>query len=257
MKIFDRIFSDRYVNKAATVDNAFLLGMYRFVYPFAYQLNRFGLTPDQITTLSLLSAVLGFISLATDADPFWFWLCWGCMILFDFCDGTVARMSNRVSTRAFRYDHMGDIFKIFLVVLGAALRFNDQQLWILGAIFVFVYPYSEIVAHDLKYRLERTPKVAADVHALIEFSPAQDEVPRPRLRERIPLIGLMVKKTPWLHSAIRQAYICVTTFNGQTLLVFLALPVGGWVAKVTLLYVLALIFKSCLVDIKLLWQMPR
>jgi phosphatidylglycerophosphate synthase len=68
-------------------------------------------------------------------------LFWSISILFDFCDGTVARMTNQVRKTAFRYDHNSDLFKIFIVILGVAIIFDDVILWSasISASFFFMF----------------------------------------------------------------------------------------------------------------------
>ena len=96
------LFTDKFANRAATADNMLLLAMYRFVNPIAVLLNKIGFSPDQITTLSLISAVLAFIALVMDASFGLFVFFWIMVVVFDLCDGPVARMSFRISARAFR-----------------------------------------------------------------------------------------------------------------------------------------------------------
>ena len=102
-KIINRIFSEKYVTPGA---NVIQLLMYRIAYPFAVLLNKLHLSPNQITTQSLVFSILAFIALIYDEGWVWFSIFWGVSLLLDFCDGTVARMANKVSKTAFRYDHM-------------------------------------------------------------------------------------------------------------------------------------------------------
>jgi phosphatidylglycerophosphate synthase len=252
MKTLDRIFSDQFVNRAAVSNNRLLLLMYRFAYPFARLLNKLNVSPDVITSLSLASAIFAFGSLVENAGSAWFCTFWGLTVLLDFCDGTVARMSNRIATRAFRYDHMSDIFKIFLVVLGAAIHFDERVIWVMSATFVFAYLYSEVLSHDLKHAVERKP-VAVEV-PVADNSARTREV---RLRERFPLLGFVVTKMPVVYGLIQLVYVAVTTFNGHTLLVFLALPFGGWITLIALAYLNILALHSCVAGIKSLWRMQR
>lgn len=254
MSLLQQIFSDKFVNRAAIANNLLLLVMYRLAYPFAVLLNRLRISPDQITTLSLLSAIAAFSALVLHASAAWFFLFWGLAVLLDFCDGTVARMSSRIATRAFRYDHMSDIFKMCLVVVGVAIRFDEPCLWALCSTFLFVHLYSEIVSHDLKYALERARvAAAAPVHAEGEA----EVYTAPRLRERIPAIRFLVTRLPFVYILLQQTYVATTTFNGHTLLVFLAFPVGGAWTYGALLYLTVLALHSCVSGILSLWRMRR
>ena len=230
-----------------------LLGMYRFAYPFAYVLNRFGVSPDQITTLSLLSAIMAFLALVLDASITWFCIFWGLAVLFDFCDGTVARMSSKIATRVFRFDHMSDIFKISLIVIGVAIKFDNTNLWVLSAIFLFVYLYSEIVSHDLKHALA----ISSDDAMTIPMDPWVSAPRAQRIRDRVPVIGYVANRLPLVYVFLYQCFVAISTFNGHTLLVFLALPVGGAITHATLTYLSMLSLRSGASVIWKLWRMSR
>lgn len=253
MSFFQRLFSEQYVNRGAIGGNMLLYAMYRFAYPFAYVLNCVGISPDAITTLSILSAIMAFVVLASGAAYGWFVLLWSLTILLDFCDGTVARMSGRIATRMFRFDHMSDMVKIGLVVLGTAIRFGETPLWVLGLSFVFLYLYSEIVHHDLKHISERARAAAAVTDAPSSEGPA----PRGGLRDRNPAVRFLADRLPWLYKLLWQIYIAVTTFNGHTLLVFLLLPFGGAVTYAALSYLILLSLRDGVRGVRTLWRMQR
>lgn len=233
-----------------------LLAMYRFAYPFAFILNRIRISPDRITTLSLLSAALAFLTLVLHASYGWFCLFWGLAVLLDFCDGTVARMSSRIATRAFRYDHMSDIFKISLVVIGVAIRFDETPLWILCSTFLFVYLYSEIVNHDLRHTFERS-KVTAEIRLPTPNTSDADGQATRRLRDRSLVIGFLFNRLRFVYIFLQQLYVATTTFNGHTLLVFLALPAGGMITYSAIFYLTLLATRGAVIDIRTLWRMRR
>ena len=172
-------------------------------------------------------------------------------MLLDFCDGTVARMANKISKMAFRYDHMSDIFKISLLILGVGIRFDDLLYWILSATFIFTYTYSEILSHDLKNINERRHYESRD-----PLMP-QEKLDNKRLRERFLLVGYVTKKFPFVVNVARQTYTALTSFNGHTLLVFFMLPIGGWVTVAVLFYLITLTVISNYSDINSLWNMSR
>lgn len=237
-KIIDRIFSEKYVNHDAVVGNDLLLLMYRLAYPFAVLLNKLHLSPNQITTQSLVCSILAFVALIYNDGWVWFSIFWSLMVLLDFCDGTVARMTDKISKTAFRYDHMSDIFKIYLVVLGVGIRNNDMLFWVLSSTLIFFYGYFEILAHDLKNITMR--KQMIDSSAASAINPARGK----RIRERFFIIGFFMEKFPLIVSRIKEIYkkiyVVLNTFNGHTLLFFFAFPVGGWVTKITLIYLIYL-----------------
>ena len=250
-KIINRIFSAKYVNHIAVANNAILMVMYRFAYPFAYLLNKLHLSPNQITTQSLVFTILAFIALIYDKGWGLFSLFWGMAVLLDFCDGTVARMANKVSKSAFRYDHMSDIFKIYLVTLGVGIRYDNLLFWILSSTLIFSYTYSEILSHDLKNIM--TQKQNDDSTS----SPSNGKAEKRRIRERFVLAGVVVEKFPLMVSVVRNTFAAIIGFNGHTLLVFFTFPIGGWVTMVALIYLISLTAMSSISGINSLRRISR
>ena len=69
----------------------------RVLNPFGARLARAGVTPDAITVLGTVGAVVASLYFFTNG--YWFWgafAVWGCVML-DMVDGAVARASNQVS----------------------------------------------------------------------------------------------------------------------------------------------------------------
>jgi hypothetical protein len=219
-KIIGRIFSDKYVNHKAVVGNVVLLLMYRFAYPFAVLLNKLNLSPNQITTQSLLFSILAFAALVFDEGWILFSIFWGMTVLLDFCDGTVARMTDKVSKSAFRYDHMSDLFKISLVLMGVGLRYNDQLIWMLAFSASFGFMYGDI----LNPTLGRIEKYVAQTQQLSSNNEASVRS-NVRMRDRYSIIAWVAKYDVLFK-------ICINTFsallaiNGHTLLLFLLFPFG-------------------------------
>ena len=254
-KIIDRIFSEKYVTPGA---NFIQRQMYRLAYPFAVLLNKLHFSPNLITTLSLVFTIFSFVALINDEGWVWFSICWGVSVLLDFCDGTVARMSDRVSKTGFRYDHMSDTFKISLVVLGVGIRNDEMLFWILSNTLIFFYGYSEILSHDLKNITLK--KQMIDSMA----TPVINPVRRKRIRERFFIVGYFVEKFPFLVNFLKNTLKKVHpllriffSFNGHTLLFFFAFPIGGWVTSITLVYLIYLSMKSSIYYINQLRSISR
>lgn len=251
-KVINRIFSKKYVNHAAVAGNDLLLLMYRLAYPFAVLLNWLRFTPNQITTGSLVFAIFAFLALAYDEGLALFSIFWGITVLLDFCDGTVARMANKVSKSAFRYDHMSDIFKISLIVLGVGIRFDSMPIWILCCAMIFFFTYFEILAHDLKNAVEKNKHLNSLAQVAPEGAalPVRDANLLSRLAAGMRLSSLTKK-------ILRNLYVVATSFNGHTLLIFLLMPVGGAVTASALLYLIALSIIGSMQCINSLRQMRR
>ena len=91
-KIINHVFSEKYVNHVAVADNVVLMMMYRFAYPFAYLLNKLHLSPNQITTQSLVFTILAFLSLSYDKGWGLFSFFWGMAVLLARAAGPQAKV---------------------------------------------------------------------------------------------------------------------------------------------------------------------
>lgn len=93
-------------------------------------------TPNQVTVLQLL---------LTLPAAWLLWkgpLVWGGVAMLvaaslDFVDGTVARLTGRVTKAGGYLDSMLDRFVDFLLLFPLLLRYDDTRTWIVGGIFLF------------------------------------------------------------------------------------------------------------------------
>ncbi|MBK7901052.1 MAG: CDP-alcohol phosphatidyltransferase family protein [Betaproteobacteria bacterium] len=228
-----RVFSDRYANHGTIGHNLLLLAMYRFAYPFARALNALGLTPNQLTALSCVAAVAAAAALALHPGAWVFVVFWGASLMLDFCDGTVARMSGRVSRNAFRFDHMSDLVKVSIVIVAAAWRQQDELVWVLASAALFAFLYYAVISQELKtVRLQlpaHTDEPAATSGGF------QSRLPPP----------------------LRVTYAALATVNGHTLLIFFALPFGFAGAAFTLCYLTAITIFGVLIRVRILLSLPK
>jgi phosphatidylglycerophosphate synthase len=226
-KSVGRVFSDKYVNHAAVVDNYLLLLMYRFAYPFAAGLNRLHLSPNVITALSLLFSLFSFLALSFDKGWILFTTFWGLTVLLDFCDGTVARMANKVSKSAFRFDHMSDLIKISLVIMGVAIRYNDLLIWMLAFAASFLFMYSDALNRELNFATKlQKPVVGGDAPAAAV-----------RLRNRYRIIAWAVRYEHLL-KGYKNLQTILLTINGHTLLLFFIFPFGPEISILGFVYLI-------------------
>ena len=93
-------------------------------------------TPNQVT----------FLQLVLTLPAAWLlWqgpLVWGgvAMLLaasLDFVDGTVARLTNRITKAGGYLDSMVDRFVDVLLLLPLLLRYDDTRMWLVGSVFLF------------------------------------------------------------------------------------------------------------------------
>lgn len=243
-------FSDRYSNKANVQDNIISLLIYRLSFPLATAFIKARLTPNRITTLSLLFTILAFFALVIDKGWILFCLFWVIAVLFDFCDGTVARMTNRVSQSAFRYDHMTDLFKLCLLILGTGLRYNDYVIWALAFSSAFFFMYFVVLSHDLKSAVIRAKGVESNTRTAGAES---------RIRERYWITRLMSRFGAFdsFVAVYRNLYVICGTVSSHSLLLFLVLPFGREFAFWLFLYLSIILLISIRSRIKLLLTMQR
>ncbi len=254
LKLIDRIFTDKYANHAAIGDNYLLMLMYRFASPFAVFLNRLGMTPNWITTLSVIFAVLAFTQLIVSDSWLSFCVCWTIAILLDFCDGTVARLSNRVSKNSFRYDQMSDLFKISLVILGVALRYGSTWIWVLALSTVFFFLYNILLYRELWFATKNYGRHV--VVGNVDTNNDRTQPPQTRLRDQFRIAGWLVQRGKLL-KVMKTLYVILFTTNGHTLLVFYMFPLGEQYASMALLYLILLTMIGIQIQIRALIKIPR
>lgn len=226
-----RFFSDRYANYEAIGNNLLLLLMYRFAYPFAVVLSAIRLGPNQITTLSVLFSLAAALCLAMDDGWLWFCAFWGFALLMDFCDGTVARMTDSVRKIAFRYDHSSDLLKVFLIILAAGIRYDSPAVWPLSLSAIFFFMFFMVLNHDLG-SVRRRSAVPATHDELHSHS------------------GILAR-------AGKALYAALLTINGHTLLVFFLLPFGELWAFLGLGYFLAISTFRAAICIYVMIRLPK
>lgn len=230
-----KVFSDRYANHGTIGNNLLLLAMYRFAYPFACGFNALGLTPNQLTTLSCITAVAAAAALALHAPAWAFVLLWGGSLLLDFCDGTVARISGRVSRNAFRFDHMSDLAKVSIVIVATGWRHQDGAVWLLSCAALFAFLYYAVISQELKALRLHAAALAVQGQAREDASNFQGRLPRP----------------------LRVIYAALATVNGHTLLVFFALPFGLLGVFLPLSYLTLVAMFGVLVRVRILLALPK
>ncbi len=247
--IFNKIFSDKYVNNAAISDNIVLLIMYRFAFPFSILLSKLRLTPNQITTLSLLFSLFSFVALVLDDGWNWFVLFWSISLLLDFCDGTVARMTNNIGKTAFRYDHNSDLMKIGLIILGAGFRYDNEIVWGVSFSALFLFMYYTILNHELA--IQRKKKIQQPSEQDYNIT-----VPYVRIRERFRIAAWIVKYKIIVNT-IKNTYSAIFTINGHTLLIFLLIPFGMEYVLWSFIYFILISLFGCKSRIQALMAIPK
>jgi phosphatidylglycerophosphate synthase len=225
-KIYNSInnfFSSAYANKNAIEGNVLSLMLYKLAYPSARLFARLSLKPDVITWLSIVFTGLAVFSLFSENGPAYFVIFWLISLHLDFSDGTLARMTKKISKSAFRLDHMTDLIKLFMVFISLGIFYNTVNTWILVCAAVFTLMYSEILSHEIKHYLKRAAenKVEFSETTLIES-------------KWMKIAG--ISKFKFLINILRNINSIFFGISGHTLIFFCVVPFGVMYANIFLFY---------------------
>lgn len=95
-----------------------------------------GLSPNALTLLQLALAV-PVAWLLWRGPLLWGGLAMGAVASLDFVDGTVARLTGKVTKAGGYLDSMVDRFVDVLMLLPLLLRYDDTRTWLVGSVFLF------------------------------------------------------------------------------------------------------------------------
>lgn len=220
------LFSLQYAKKENYNKNPILYLMYGLSYPFSFLLNYFGISPNKITTLSIIFSLLAAAALF-EISYLWFCIFWFFVILLDFCDGTVARMTDNLSNRAFDYDHMSDLFKMALIFLSISIYHSSGLIWVLSFVSLFLLLYYTIINHDLAHF---NKKKVVNYGSLDRSS------------------GLINKAKKFINKnrLFRIFFSLFMTIDGHTLFIFFLMPINKIFAVVVLSYLISVLLVQVL-----------
>jgi phosphatidylglycerophosphate synthase len=174
-----------------------------------------GLSPNRITSASLLLAVLSAISLANQS-PALFTILWALSVVLDYTDGQVARMTGVFST--FRFDHYSDVAKMGLVLVATGIYFSESEIWVIVSLALAAF-YSYSLMNDALSRLRFDNSGRAE--------------------PKSPPEALSFIKPAWLRRVVGALHILILSVNGHTLLLFLIIPFSIEIGGVILTYLCA------------------
>lgn len=244
--------------------------MYLIASPFVSLFVFFKINPNQVTAASTGLAILASFALNTSFFVNWFYILWFLALILDFSDGMLARKTGNVRSNFLRFDHLSDIFKIAVILLGVCLHFNDVLIWILGFSTIFLYQFCEIVFHDMEHLLElkKSGLFNSNISKLKYIksyklsAPCEDMVvSRERIREKYSVIKCIISFWPqcpkYYDIFLTQFKSIFINFEGHTLLLFLILPVNKVSAVCILLYMSSLSIRHAMTAINVLHSTPR
>ena len=213
----------KYSNRDA-LHNPFQILLYAFAYPIAIIFKRIGFSPNLVTIISTLFAILAFVSLIK-SNLILFNIFWGISFLLDYTDGTLARLTNKVGKSALRIDHVSDQLKILLIFLGFGIYYDCKEIWILtflsSAVFLFYSLLNHELSNNLKLSKLRSNKNKEEIEKNSKL----------KLLKRYLLRNFLI---------LRYFYIfifgTVYLINGHTLIIFFFIPIKSNYAIYLLLY---------------------
>jgi len=235
INLISRFFSGRYVNHKAIGKNLVLLWIYRLAYPIAHILNALKFTPNQITVLSTIAALFAAVVLIQGFDAWVFCFFWGLSVILDFCDGTVARISNRKPKSAFRFDHNSDLAKISVILIATGWHEADPLIWLLVCSALFCFLYYSTVSEELR---------VARMRILDHTKKRSGETQNGNLRKT-------------MKNFFKMLYEVLFTINGHTLLIFFLIPYGFKSIVSALGYLILVCCLGSFNRIRILLSLPR
>ena len=189
--------------------------LYRISFPLSFFLNYINIKPNTISFISLLFCFFSLFFIINH-NSLLFTFFWIMSILLDFCDGTVARLSNIKSNFRFNIDHYLDLLKISLVILFFSIDFNDKLIWLISFLFILLLFFNEIIISDLTNNST---------------------------------INLITELKPKNNIYIKSLYTILFTFNAHTLFIFIIMILKPIFAKFILLYLVFLLLKNFLLNL--------
>lgn len=215
-----------FANIPATRNNPIQKILYICGYYVALLFKQIGVTPNQLTFLSLLFAIASaFLLFYESFIGFVFF--WGGSHILDYADGTLARMTKNVRKTSLRLDHTSDLLKFIIVNCGIGLFYDSSSIWTMIFLSTTGFLFYTIINHELSEIINNltTPN-------------------RP---------SLLDKSNRFIANVITVFF----TINGHTFLVLFFIPVSEEIAYLILSYLILLVTFQSIMRIRRLYNIPR
>ena len=139
-------------NKSLNVGNKLIYTITRPILILAIKMN---LSPNFITTLSLIFSIASLLLANTFQNITIYIVCNIISVLLDYVDGPLARSTNRIRKSEFRYDHYSDLIKINIFVFSIAFFYDDKLVNTISQLFIILFLLFTILNHDHYYKIDR------------------------------------------------------------------------------------------------------
>lgn len=204
---------NKYFNTASK-NNVIIWIISNFTYPISKFFVLIKISPNFLTFLSIIFTFISFYFLILDNYTYFIFF-WFLNIVFDFCDGQVARMTKKVNKNSFRFDYYSDLLKISIIFLGLGIYYNEFQLWIIIFLTNFIYLFYCTIHGNYSLKLKMLKK-----------------------KSNLKYNFFIYFKTENIFFAIIKILIpVISKFNGHSLLLFFFLPLNKNICIILLTYI--------------------
>ena len=223
-----------HINQSSVADNPLAAILYLIAYPFALIFKKLGIKPNLV---SLISFVLTLCAVASSCieNIYLYSLFWVFSFLFDFADGTLARMTNNIGKTALRVDHTFDLFKFSTLFFGFGIHFNSLTIWTLSFFSLAGYLLYTIFNHEVRFY--------SKLNLISDISPSNSNNVPPHFSGVSSSIN-NVKNLVNSNSLLRKLTLIIlksfTTLDAHIVIVFLLIPINYTFALFLLSYFLIL-----------------
>jgi len=217
------IFNTQFANQNLIKTSIINYLMYLISSPIVYLSAKLRLTPNMLTTFSILFSFLSIYFLYNDLILV-FQISWFFALMLDYSDGPLARKTKNFSS-GFNYDHLSDLFKISCLTAALAMFHKDFSGIIMSYIFIFLLLFNETISHS--------------------------EGAKNKFSNQTPIVTTyFFNKLPlWLVKILQQFYNTVFVFHGHSLLLFLIMPKSLLILQLILSYLSVLLLKAILIKL--------
>ena len=123
--------------------------LYRISIPVCFLFKKFGITPNQITFFSFFFCVTSSYFLIKGLI-FYFIIFWYLSHFLDYCDGTLARITNNKTKILLRLDHFVDLIKLQVTMVSLCFFYKNNFIWLLFSIFNLFFWLGEYLNENYK-----------------------------------------------------------------------------------------------------------
>ena len=137
--------------KTSYKENIISYCLFYIALPLVYLFRLLKVSPNVVTTLGNLTAVLAFAFLLDSGPSLIAALLWFLTVLLDHSDGALARITDRVRKHKFRYDHFSDILKISVLFLLISVIHENNLVIICATFNSVMFLFREILQLNLNF----------------------------------------------------------------------------------------------------------